>query len=549
LVWFLIKECAVVLLYTIHMHLSAFQPFHMQTHSDRSRVNAAFENEFALGSETTLDTACAAAVVSGRLRHKRNPEPVASFSSFEQLKAEPTPQTEATNSEECERDFVDDHCHFRPLKAHDNHNAQARLVIVIGLCVLFMIVELVGGTIAGSLAIMTDAAHMLSDVAGFVIAYFAIWIGKRPATRYFTFGFYRSEKSTPQQNCIFANVVMYIRMLAMIYIGNEFTANYATPFALERLFKDHPDVCSDAFFTLAIKDRFHCRENCLRLCLAAHLAFDDEILGALLSIFIIWTMTAVLVYLAVLRVIDQDYYIDADAMLITASCGVVFNMVIGCVLHRCGVGGHSHGDFGSSDDQDFTPAVGHNDRVNIVGAGAGGGTSVQFSQMQKSKKPADNINIRAATMHILGDFVQSVGVLVGASLIKVNSQWKLADPICTFIFSLMVIATTVKVFRDVIWTLLETVPLDFAYKKLEADLRRIQGVRAIHDLHVWALTVGKVVIDAHLAVDADHEFYEVQCEASRLLRFKYHAWYSTVQVEPYDRHVMAICKECSSLER
>ncbi|KRZ39619.1 Zinc transporter 2 [Trichinella pseudospiralis] len=447
-------------------HLSAFQPFHMQTHSDRSRVNAAFENEFALGSETTLDTACAAAVVSGRLRHKRNPEPVASFSSFEQLKAEPTPQTEATNSEECERDFVDDHCHFRPLKAHDNHNAQARLVIVIGLCVLFMIVELVGGTIAGSLAIMTDAAHMLSDVAGFVIAYFAIWIGKRPATRYFTFGFYRSE-----------------------------------------------------------------------------------ILGALLSIFIIWTMTAVLVYLAVLRVIDQDYYIDADAMLITASCGVVFNMVIGCVLHRCGVGGHSHGDFGSSDDQDFTPAVGHNDRVNIVGAGAGGGTSVQFAQMQKSKKPADNINIRAATMHILGDFVQSVGVLVGASLIKVNSQWKLADPICTFIFSLMVIATTVKVFRDVIWTLLETVPLDFAYKKLEADLRRIQGVRAIHDLHVWALTVGKVVIDAHLAVDADHEFYEVQCEASRLLRFKYHAWYSTVQVEPYDRHVMAICKECSSLER
>ncbi|OUC40623.1 hypothetical protein D917_00666 [Trichinella nativa] len=182
-------------------------------------------------------------------------------------------------------------------------------------------------------------------------------------------------------------------------------------------------------------------------------------------------MTAVLVYLAILRVIDRDYYIDADAMLITASCGVVFNMIIGCVLHRCGVDGHSHGDFSSSDipaEQDFSPAIGHNDRVSIVGAGAG------------EQAP---------------------------------------------------------------------VPLDFAYKKLEADLRRIQGVRAIHDLHVWALTVGKVVINAHLAVDADHEFYEVQCEASRLLRFKYHAWYSTVQVEPYDRHIMAICKECSSLER
>ena len=59
--------------------------------------------------------------------------------------------------------------------------AMCKLLMVTGISFIFMIAEFVGGYISGSLAIMTDAAHILSDVAGFLISYFAIYIGNRPA--------------------------------------------------------------------------------------------------------------------------------------------------------------------------------------------------------------------------------------------------------------------------------------------------------------------------------------------------------------------------------
>lgn len=69
-----------------------------------------------------------------------------------------------------------------------------KLLIVIIISFLFMLAEIAGGYISGSLAIITDAAHMFSDVAGFAISYFAIYFGSRPAkNRRMTFGYHRAE--------------------------------------------------------------------------------------------------------------------------------------------------------------------------------------------------------------------------------------------------------------------------------------------------------------------------------------------------------------------
>ena len=53
--------------------------------------------------------------------------------------------------------------------------------------------EILGGYLSGSIAIITDAAHMLSDVAGFLISYFAIYMGSRPANYQMSFGYHRAE--------------------------------------------------------------------------------------------------------------------------------------------------------------------------------------------------------------------------------------------------------------------------------------------------------------------------------------------------------------------
>lgn len=58
---------------------------------------------------------------------------------------------------------------------------------------LAQITELVGGYIAGSLAVMTDAAHLFSDFIGFIVSLISIWISRWPANNTMTFGYYRSE--------------------------------------------------------------------------------------------------------------------------------------------------------------------------------------------------------------------------------------------------------------------------------------------------------------------------------------------------------------------
>lgn len=65
-----------------------------------------------------------------------------------------------------------------------------------------------------------------------------------------------------------------------------------------------------------------------------------------------------------------------------------------------------------------------------------------------------NINVKSAFIHILGDFIQSVGVLLAALLIKFY-QIYIADPICTYFFSLIVLGTTISLLKDVTRILME----------------------------------------------------------------------------------------------
>ena len=75
----------------------------------------------------------------------------------------------------------------------EGKRAMCKLIIVIGISFFFMGGEVAGGIISGSLAIMTDAAHMLSDVTGFAISYLAIYLGSRPATHNMSYGYHRAE--------------------------------------------------------------------------------------------------------------------------------------------------------------------------------------------------------------------------------------------------------------------------------------------------------------------------------------------------------------------
>lgn len=82
----------------------------------------------------------------------------------------------------------DDHIYKIPNFHEDKAKAIKTLVTVSIICIIFMITEVVGGYLANSLAIMTDAAHLFSDVSGFFISIFSIWISSLPTDHDMTYG-------------------------------------------------------------------------------------------------------------------------------------------------------------------------------------------------------------------------------------------------------------------------------------------------------------------------------------------------------------------------
>ncbi|NXQ55131.1 ZNT2 protein, partial [Anthoscopus minutus] len=136
-----------------------------------------------------------------------------------------------------------------------------------------------------------------------------------------------------------------------------------------------------------------------------------EILGALLSVLSIWVVTGVLVYLGAQRLLSGDYDIEGGVMLITSACAVAVNIVMGLALHQTGHG-HSHGE-------------------------------------------QPNASVRAAFVHVVGDLLQSVGVLIASYIIFFKPEYKYVDPICTFLFSALVLGTTLSILRDVLLVLME----------------------------------------------------------------------------------------------
>ncbi|CAN1309557.1 Metal tolerance protein A2 [Linum perenne] len=273
-----------------------------------------------------------------------------------------------------------------------------KLLMAVGFCVLFMAVEVVGGIKANSLAILTDAAHLLSDVAAFAISLFSLWAASWEANPRQSYGFFRIE-----------------------------------------------------------------------------------ILGALVSMQIIWLLTGIIVYEAIVRLIYNTGEVDGFLMFLVAAFGLVVNVIMAFLL------GHD-----------------------------------------KKKK---NINVEGAYLHVLGDSIQSVGVMIGGGIIWYKPEWKIVDLICTLFFSVIVMGTTIKMLRNVLEVLMESTPREIDATKLEKGILEMEEVVAIHELHIWAITVGKVLLACHVKVRPEANADLVLDSVVNYIRREYNISHVTIQIE------------------
>ncbi|PWC03848.1 cation diffusion facilitator family transporter [Agromyces badenianii] len=296
--------------------------------------------------------------------------------------------------------------------AHDHDHAatanRARLWVAIAIIGAFLVVQLVGAFISGSLALLADAGHMTSDLIGLVVALVAAVVAARPATDRQTYGYRRAEVFGA-----LVNGVILVVVAVSVAVG-----------AVGRLMS-----------------------------------------GAE----------------------GEAHEVQGVPMLVVAVIGLAANVAAMLVLR--------------------------------------GGAK-------------DSINLRGAYLEVLGDLIGSV-LVIAAALVIVFTGFDAADPIASLAIAGLIVPRAISLLRDVARVLFESAPADTDVAEIRAHILGTNGVVAVHDVHVWAITSGSHVFSAHVEVEpevfASGRAGELLDELGGCLSDHFDVAHSTFQLEPAGR--------------
>ncbi len=250
---------------------------------------------------------------------------------------------------------------------HGHGSNRRRLLLAIAIIGAFLLVEVVGALLSGSLALLADAGHMLSDLVGLGVALVALSVAARPATDRQTFGFRRAE-----------------------------------------------------------------------------------VFGALVNGVILAVVAVSVAVEGVRRLLEPaEAHIDGPLMLAVAAAGLLANVAALLVLR----GGRG-----------------------------------------------ESINMRGAYLEVLGDLVGSVAAIV-AGVVILTTGWAPADAIASLAIAALILPRAVGLLREVVHVLSESVPRETSVSEIRQHVLRADGVVAVHDVHVWAITSGHPVFTAHVVVE------------------------------------------------
>ncbi len=121
----------------------------------------------------------------------------------------------------------------------------------------------------------------------------------------------------------------------------------------------------------------------------------------------------------------------------------------------------------------------------------------------------ENLNLRAAYLHVLGDTLGSVGAIVAALLI-LFFNWGWADPLASVIVAVLVLISGVRVSKDAIHVLMEGTPKNVVLDEIIHAIEGVPGIVSIHDLHVWSITSGQNALSCHAVVEGSLTVSESQ---------------------------------------
>ncbi|RLQ97363.1 cation diffusion facilitator family transporter [Falsibacillus albus] len=142
----------------------------------------------------------------------------------------------------------------------------------------------------------------------------------------------------------------------------------------------------------------------------------------------------------------------------------------------------------------------------------------------------ENLNVKSAFLHVLGDLMGSVGAIVAAILIYFLN-WGIADPIASVIVAILVLVSGYRVLKESLHILMEGAPSSIDVAEVRKALLAMDKVEDIHDLHVWSITSGFQSFSCHLVMEEEGVHEEVLKHAQNLLYSQFGIKHSTIQIE------------------
>ena len=173
-----------------------------------------------------------------------------------------------------------------------------------------------------------------------------------------------------------------------------------------------------------------------------------EVLAALLNALSLWLITAWIFFEAFRRFMDPPE-VEGTLMLIVGAGGLVINIIVAWALHR---------------------------------------------------SARESLNVEGAFLHVLGDLVGSIGVIVASVLIAMFG-WFVVDPIFSVVIGVLILAGSMRLIWKVSHVLMEGTPSHIDLHQLCQRMEREAGVTGVHDIHAWSITTGYDAFSAHVTTD------------------------------------------------
>lgn len=143
-----------------------------------------------------------------------------------------------------------------------------------------------------------------------------------------------------------------------------------------------------------------------------------------------------------------------------------------------------------------------------------------------------NLNIRGALLHVLGDLLSSVAVLVGGLFVWWRG-WTWIDPLLSLLIAAVIVSGAVRITREALGILLEFAPADVKAAEVEQMILDQPGVLGLHHLHIWSLSSRRHALSAHLLVDDGLVSANdaLLAQLRRLLKKQFSIGHATFQLE------------------